>query len=280
VVAIVTAVLATRHSARRRLGTLASPDPGRSPASTRRPEARRLVAGVTGGVCLVGLALGVGTAAVVACLVAVGVIARDRARKAAEATAYEQQLPDALETVARAVRTGDSLQRALARAGASARQERSGVGGRPRPETAGTGPVADLAEVADVTGRGVPLVDALDGWMARRPTESVRLAGSGLSLAAELGGESAHVVDRLADTLRERQSWRREARAMAAQARLSALVVTISPIAFTAILAIFDPRSIRFLTSSPAGLVCLVVGAGLDAFAYWWMRRLVDGVAR
>jgi Flp pilus assembly protein TadB len=164
----------------------------------------------------------------------------------------------ALEAVARAVRAGSSLRVALAEAG-------DAVGGAVG---------AELRGVAGVAARGVPLADALDRWARDRGDGAVALAAGALALAAEAGGTQARAVDGVAATLRERAAVDAEIRALSSQARLSAMVVAIAPVAFGALEAATDPRAAGFLLRPGLGWACLAGGLGLDALAAWWMAQL------
>ena len=66
---------------------------------------------------------------------------------------------------------------------------------------------------------------------------------------------------------------------MSSQARLSALVIGVAPIAFAVLAAGMDGEGARFLLRTPLGLACLAVGLGLDGLGALWMHRLaqVDG---
>lgn len=172
---------------------------------------------------------------------------------------YEDALPGALERVAGALRSGASPRRAVEEA----------AGG---PDPLG----GDLTEVAAAVTAGEPLVAALDRWAARRPLPGVRLAVAALALGAETGGAHARALDGVAATLRGRRAVAGEVRALAAQARLSGLVITVAPVGFGMVAAASDPRTATFLLRTPAGLACLVVGLALNAGAALWMHRLAQ----
>ena len=170
----------------------------------------------------------------------------------------EEAVPVALEAVARSLRSGAGLRHALS-------------------EAAAHGPVAlraDLASVVTRTERGEALVDALEGWAARRPSPGVRLAVAALCLGAETGGAQARAVDGVATTLRQRLAAAAEARALAAQARASAAVIALAPIAFCVLASSTDPRVATFLFRSPLGFAVLAAGIALDVVGAWWMARL------
>ena len=138
---------------------------------------------------------------------------------------------------------------------------------------------ADLVAASRRASEGAPFTAALDGWAARRPLPGVTLAVAALVLAADTGGTSAHAVDGVAATLRERLGVADEARALASQARASALVISLAPVAFCALSATADPANARFLLRTPLGLGFLASGLALDALAAVWMSRLTRAVA-
>ncbi len=180
------------------------------------------------------------------------------ARRGRGDASVEAALPNALEAVARGLRTGASLRQAVADA----------AGRTPGSLGRELGLVSTLAE------RGVPLVRALEGLAARRPLPGVRLAVAALCLGAETGGAQAQAVDGVATTLRDRMAVLAEVRALSSQARLSALVISLAPLGFGAFAATTDPRTAAFLFHTAAGLALLVAGGMLDGLGWVWMNRL------
>lgn len=179
-------------------------------------------------------------------------------RRCREANRVEHDMPLAMEDVARGLRTGASLRQAVAEAAITA-----------------PGPVGDdLRRVAALVDHGAPLTAALEWWVSHRPLPGVRLAAAALALGAETGGAQARAVDGVAATLRERIAAAAEVRAQATQARVSAAVIALAPIAFCALAAATDPRTATFLFRTPIGLVFLASGLGLDALGAFWMNRL------
>lgn len=224
------------------------------PALVLRAWALGGTAAIVGALALGGVALAV----LVTVVVVVGPpcaahLGRHRSERRLEAA-----LPDALDALARSLRSGASLRQAVL-------------------EVAGTTPGAlgdELRRVATEVGDGVPLPDALEAWVARRPLHGVRLTAAALGLGAATGGASARAVDGLAATLRTNVAIAAEVRALSSQARLSAMVIALAPLGFTVLAASADPRAAQFLLRTPAGLLCLVAGLGLDVIGALWMRRL------
>lgn len=170
-----------------------------------------------------------------------------------------EQLPEALERMAGALRTGSSLPHALAEAR--------------RTTDAPLGP--ELAELAHEAERGYPLLDVLDRWTEMHDDTGTRLAATALALASGVGAAPARAIDGVAATLRERLGQAAERRTQAVQAHYSAVVLSAAPLVFTGLLALTNAAAAHFLLRTPAGWACLLVGVGLDVLGAVWMMRLV-----
>ena len=116
-------------------------------------------------------------------------------------------------------------------------------------------------------------------WRDARDKPSVRLTVGALVLATQTGGPPARVIEDVASAIRSRQQVAREAHALAAQARLSALVVGVAPLGFMVITCLTDPRNAHVLFGTPVGITCVVAGLGLDALGAMWMHRMSKSVA-
>ncbi|HEX4979919.1 MAG TPA: type II secretion system F family protein [Acidimicrobiales bacterium] len=176
--------------------------------------------------------------------------------------AADRALPDALERVARSLRAGSSLHAALATA---------------QPES----PVLLATEWRRLTAAsqadGVAVACA--AWRGTRPSAAIDLAAAALSVAAEVGGEQARAVDSVAVTLRQRLALDAEIAALGAQARASAVVLAVSPVAFAVLAAGIEPSYLRFLLGTPSGWAMTTAGLALEAVGIAWMVR-ISGVAK
>jgi tight adherence protein B len=171
---------------------------------------------------------------------------------------YAAALPPALEQIAAHLRGGGTVAH-----GVSALADDDG-------------PLAsDLRRVRTRAGLGVGLVDALAAWPTERDLVDVRAVAGALAVAESFGGRSAHALDGLARSLRDRLGAAAEARSLSAQARLSAVVVGASPLVYLVFSALVDPGSVGQLVGTGVGRVCLGLGLVLEAMAALWMRRIL-----
>lgn len=98
-----------------------------------------------------------------------------------------------------------------------------------------------------------------------------------LQVSLRTDAHPADVMDRAALIVRERAAWRHERHSQAAQARLSARLLTLLPLAFAAWSTATSARVREAELHQPAVLVCLVLGGVLNLIGWWWMRHLVRG---
>jgi tight adherence protein B len=122
---------------------------------------------------------------------------------------------------------------------------------------------------------GSTLSTALGAQPVRGP--DVALVVHVLRLCALEGGNVSESLDRAAATLRERDAVAQERAAHSAQARLSARVLTVLPVAFAA-WTLATTASVRRFYGTPVGLACLAAGLTLNVVGWRWMQRVSRGL--
>jgi tight adherence protein B len=157
-----------------------------------------------------------------------------------------------------------------------ARQVRSGVvltHALATEEPAATWLRDRTADIRRRLERGSGVADAIDQH-DDRPGEPLQLALEVIAIAAEVGGPAAAPLERTAAVLRQRAADLDERTVQAAQARLSAHVMTCLPLAILAVLVVTDDDVVAAL-GTPVGAACLVCGLLANQLGWWWMRRIV-----
>ncbi len=176
------------------------------------------------------------------------------------AAALDEELADAVHSLAAGMRAGLSVPQAIAYA---ARE--------------GEPPLADgFARIVDRVEFGGELEDALGDWADGIGTDDARLVVGVLALHRRSGGDLPRVLDQVAATLRERSSASREVRALTAQARLSGAILGLLPIAFFGFLWLTSRSDIEGAFASPIGVGAVVVGLVLEGIAFLWIRSLLE----
>lgn len=180
-------------------------------------------------------------------------------RGSSQQDVVQEQLADALAALAAASRSGLSIPQAIEVVGA---QTADPVG-------------ASMREVAERTGLGSSLDDALERWATAVPVPDVRLAAAVLQLHRRTGGELPDVLDRLARTMRQRRSLVREVRSLTAQARLSGAILGVLPIGFFLFSWFTSRGDMAAALTSPTGRAAVMAGLALQGIAALWIRHLL-----
>ncbi|MEV5972972.1 type II secretion system F family protein [Streptomyces sp. NPDC051921] len=99
-------------------------------------------------------------------------------------------------------------------------------------------------------------------------------------VAVDGGAGLAAGLDRLEAALRAHRDQRERLRAQLAGAWATVAVLAVLPVAGLGLGAALGARPLRVLLHTPAGLVCLAIGAVLEAVGLWWAARIVRGGER
>ena len=99
---------------------------------------------------------------------------------------------------------------------------------------------------------------------------------SALSLARETGTAVREVVDRVAETIRERFELRRLIKTLTAQGRMSRWIVSAIPLVIIVLLQLINPHYLHPLVSSLAGKIVLVVATALVVGGSLVIKKIVD----
>jgi tight adherence protein B len=176
--------------------------------------------------------------------------------------AFSEQLPDVLQLIAGSLQTGFSLPQALDAVVREDTQPTSGEFSRA------------LAEARI----GAELEDALDGVAGRMASEDMRWTVMAIRIQRGVGGNLAEVLRNTVDTMRERAFLRRQVRALSAEGRLSAYILSVLPLAVGGWLLFMDPKYMRPLYTTALGLLMLGVTAVLYTAGVMWMRKVIKVV--
>lgn len=138
--------------------------------------------------------------------------------------AFEAQIPEAIDTLVRSLRAGHPVS-------ASLRLVRN------LPAPIGEA----FAIVSDEVTYGLDLETAMRNLQARVDQPDVGLLVSAISLQVKTGGNLAELLERLSQVVRERQRMRLKARALSAEARFSAIALSVLPIMLFTLLQFIAP---------------------------------------
>lgn len=170
-----------------------------------------------------------------------------------------EQLPDALDLISRALRSGHAFGEAL----------RMTAQEIPAPLSEELGPTAEEHRL------GIELRTCLDGLLQRLPGNfEIRMFASSVLLHRDTGGNLIEILEQLADTVRERVVFEQKAHAMTAEVRTSAAILEALPFLAALLLSIITPGYLAPLLEPGLGRSMLVGGAISMVIGVVLMRRI------
>lgn len=173
---------------------------------------------------------------------------------------FEAQLADILMLLASSLRAGHSFLQALDMVA----QEMADPGGH------------EFSRVVAEIRLGRPTDEALNGVVDRIGSDDLKWAVMAVNIQREVGGNLAEILDTVAETMRDRETIRRQVRVLSTEGRMSAWILSILPFGFVLYLYLFRPEYLALLFSEPLG-IAMVVGAGVFMLVgILWMRRMVN----
>ena len=172
---------------------------------------------------------------------------------------FEEQFPEAMELLARAVRAGHAFTTAFSLIG----EEMSD-------------PVAEEFRITyRQQGLGLPLRDALANMAVRVPLPDVRIFVSAIQIQRDSGGNLGEILDNLSTVVRERFKILREVQVLTAEGRLSMYVLISLPFGVAFLLYLANPTYMTPLFTDSMGQTALLIAAVNQVIGYVIIRKLV-----
>lgn len=207
------------------------------------------------------LASGGGTPfGLLAMLVPLGVRAAIVRRLVQQRKLFAEQLAENIQVVASALRAGHTL-----------------VGALSVVVEAATDPSrSEFRRVVADEQLGVPIEETLEVVSRRMESRDLEQVAIVATLQRETGGNTAEVLDRVAETIRGRFELRRMVESLTAQGRLTRWILTALPVALLVVFTVVNPDYTRPLFTTPMGQFLLVVAAVLIATGSLIMKKIID----
>lgn len=172
---------------------------------------------------------------------------------------FEELFPEAIDTLARAVRAGHAFTTALEMISDEIAE-----------------PVcSEFRKLYEEQKFGMPVRDALMNLTERMPLVDVKFFVTAVMLQRETGGNLAEILDNLSYVIRERFKIQRQVRVYTAQGRLTMALLMGMPPIIVVVMLVLDPSFIHPLFSDPIGHTLLVAGITLQTVGYFVIRKII-----
>jgi tight adherence protein B len=171
-----------------------------------------------------------------------------------------EQLPDTLMMVARSLRAGHSINSAIELVGLEM-----------------ANPTGELFKNAyDQQKLGMRMTDALASMTDRIESLDLRFFITTVIINAEIGGNFAETLDKLAETILERIKIRRQVKVYTAQGRLSGYILAVLPIFMFLVFSVINPQYERLLLQEKLGHYMLIAAACTQLLGYLVIKKIIN----
>lgn len=179
--------------------------------------------------------------------------------KAKRLITIEQQLPEIIDLLSRALKAGHAFPGALQMAA-----------------TEGTEPAAtEFRMVFDEVNFGVPMQNALMNLAVRVPINDLRYFVIAVLIQRESGGNLAELLDKISNLIRARLTLLGKIRVLSAEGRLSAWILSCLPFAVALVINLVNPGYLSALWTDPAGIKIVTVALVMMAIGIYVMSRII-----
>jgi tight adherence protein B len=199
-------------------------------------------------------ALAIGAIASLAPYMAVKSFAKRRLWK------FEEQFPEAIELIARALRAGHAFTTGLSMVADE----------MPDPVA------AEFRLVYDRQAFGMQITDALRDMARRVPLLDARFFVTAVLTQRESGGNLAEVLDNLAALMRERFKVKRQVRTLSAHGRITGWVLVGLAPTLAAALVFIAPQHMSVLITDPLGRAMVAGALLMQVTGVFVIRRIID----
>jgi tight adherence protein B len=184
------------------------------------------------------------------------VLLRTRSRRLRQ---FEEQFPDALDLLSRAIRAGHAFTTSM---GMVADEAADPIG-------------AEFRKTFDEQNFGLPLKDALTNLAERVPLMDVRFFVTAVLIQRETGGNLSEILDNLSHVVRERFKILRQVRVYTAHGRLTGYVLMGLPAALAIALSFINPEHMALLFNERMGKMMIVGAIVMQTVGYFWIQKVI-----
>ncbi|WP_251553658.1 type II secretion system F family protein [Neobacillus muris] len=180
-------------------------------------------------------------------------------KKEKRIAASGEQLPQALETMANALKSGFSFMQAMQ------------VVSKEMPDPIGIEFKRTLKEM----NLGVSTEVAFENLLERLPNRDLEIVVTAVLIQRTTGGNLAQILETIHETISERVRLKDEMKALTSQGRMSALVITLLPVFMGIILSLLNPGYFDPMLSHPLGQILLGGGVVSGILGWIFIQKVV-----
>jgi len=173
---------------------------------------------------------------------------------------FAKQLPDSLELIGRALRSGHSLQAAM----------KVVVEEMPAPIS------TEFGVAYEAQNLNVPIEQALKDMHRRVPNMDLRFFATAVTIQRQAGGDLAEILDKIGHIVRERFRILGQVQALTGEGRISGIVLMGLPIVLFFAVYYLNPEYVMVLFTDPLGRKMVAVAIFLQILGAICIKKIVN----
>jgi len=172
---------------------------------------------------------------------------------------FEEQLPDAIDSMKRALMAGHPLGAAIKLIAEDMED-----------------PIAREFELtfADIN-YGNDLRRAMLGLLQRVPSVTVMALVTSILVQKETGGNLAEILEQIGLVIRGRFRFHRRVKTLSAEGKMSAWILALIPFFLFALITITTPDYLPVMLEHETGQKMIMAGGGLGIIGIYWIRKII-----
>jgi len=174
--------------------------------------------------------------------------------------AFARQMPDAMELIGRALRSGHSLASGLH------------VVVEEMPDPIAT----EFAMAYEQQNLGVPLDKALRSMLSRMPNLDLKFFVTAVAIQRQSGGDLAEILDKIGYVVRERFKIMGQVQALTGEGRISGIVLMALPIGLFFAVYYLNPEYVMLLFTHPLGRQMAAGAVVLQILGAFCIKKIID----
>ena len=183
-------------------------------------------------------------------------IRRERARRIAR---FEEQLPDAVDVMKRALRAGHPFSESLSLVAVEMDD-----------------PIAkEFGDTFADINYGNDVRSALLGLLERVPSIALTAVVASVLVQKQTGGNLAEILEQISAIIRQRFRFYRKVKTLSAEGRMSAWILAMVPILLFAVVWITTPTYLPILVEQALGRKMILIAGVMMVIGILWIRRII-----
>ncbi len=173
---------------------------------------------------------------------------------------FEQQLPEALDIMTRALQAGHPFLETFKLIGEEM-----------------TDPIStEFSRLFTDINYGTPLKNAFINLIGRVPSVSLNALATAVIIQQESGGRMSEILDKISNVIRSRFRLERKVKSLSAEGRMSAWVLILLPFALAGVMSLNNPNYIPDLLQHPSGSEMVTWAGILMCVGILWIKKIIS----